>query len=158
MIKVVEKDGWFGEFVIQIYDKNTGELKEKRIKNRVMDTALNQLAETLLGNATDLEIKYLALGTDDTPITDADTQLGAEIFRTPPSVASVRTAVGQIETEFIVLDNEAVATIEEIGIFVGSTAGAGADTGTLLSRILWKKIKTDSEEITFKRIDKIVRG
>jgi hypothetical protein len=155
---MINKLGWQGEFVIQIRNKDTGEITEERIKNRVMDTVLNQLSETLLGNSTDLEIKYLALGTDDTPITDTDTQLGAEIFRTPPSVASARTATGSIETEFIVLDTEAVANIEEIGIFVGSTAGAGANTGTLLSRILWKKNKTDSEEFTFKRIDRIGRG
>jgi hypothetical protein len=154
----MSKIGWQGKFIIQIKDKARGKVTEEVINNRVMNAVLNQLSDTLLGDAPDLEIKYLALGTSNTPVSDGQIQLGAEIFRTQAVNGPVRTQTGQIETEFTVLDTEAVGTIEEIGIFVGSSATASANSGTLLSRILWHKEKTNSEEITFKRIDRMVRA
>ena len=154
----MSKIGWQGKFIIRVKNKITGKVTEEVINNRVMNVVLNQLSDTLMGNAPDLEIKYLALGISNAPVSDNQTQLGEEIFRTQPVNGPVRTQTGQIETEFIVLDTEAVGTIEEIGIFVGSSATASADTGTLLSRILWHKEKTNSEEITIKRIDRMVRA
>jgi len=106
----------------------------------------------------DLEIKYLALGTGNATITDSDTVLDSEIFRTAPSAAHARVATGQIETSFTVLDTEAVGDLKEIGIFCGSSATGSADTGTLLSRVLWTKTKSASEELTIKRVYKIVRA
>jgi hypothetical protein len=122
-----------------------------------MDTVLEQLVGCFKGDSPDIEIFYLALGTGNTAVTDTDTTLDTEIFRTPISVQT-DVDTGEILTEFIVLDSEAVGNIEEIGIFGGSTATASADTGTLISRILWSKIKTSSEEYTFRRTDKITRG
>jgi len=155
---MINEIGYKGQFVIKVKNKITGETTEEIINNRIMNAALNKLVEVLEGNAPDLEIKYLAVGTGNTAITDTDTQLATEIFRTEPVVDTTRTATGQAETEFVLLDSEAVAQIEEIGIFCGSTAGAGANTGTLLSRILWSKNKTNSEEISIKRVDRMVRA
>jgi hypothetical protein len=56
------------------------------------------------------------------------------------------------------LDAEAVGNLEEIGIFCGSTATSSVNTGTLMSRILFKKTKTANEEITIRRTDKVVRA
>ena len=123
-----------------------------------MDTVLDQLVDTLKGSSSDLEIEYLALGTGNTPITDTDTTLDTEIFRTAYTTRDDAAGTGVLKHTFIVLDSEAVATIEEIGIFGGSTATATADTGTLISRILWNKVKTNQEEIQFVRTDTIGRG
>ncbi len=155
---MINEIGFKGQFVITVKDKVTGKITEETINNRIMNVALNKFIEVLEGNAPDLEIKYLAVGTGNAAITDTDTQLSSEIFRTEPVIDTTRIATGQSETEFTLLDSEAVAQIEEIGIFCGSTAGAGANTGTLLSRILWSKNKTNSEEITIKRTDKVVRA
>lgn len=127
------------------------------VKNRIMDTVLTQLIASMKGVSPDLEIEYLALGDSDTPVTDSDTQLGNEIFRT---AYATRTdgITGELKHNFVVLDNEAVGTIKEIGIFGGSTATATANSGTLISRILWSRVKTSSEEIQFIRTDKIARG
>jgi hypothetical protein len=147
-----EQLGVLGGYEIYI----NGEFKEF-VKNRLMDTVLSQMIGIYRGQSTNLEILYLALGTDNTAVTDTDTALGNEIFRTPVSTSS-NVTTGEILTEFVVLDNEAVASIEEIGIFGGSGASGAADSGTLISRILWSKTKTSSEEITFRRTDKVVRG
>ncbi|KNY24850.1 hypothetical protein [Pseudobacteroides cellulosolvens] len=155
---MIDKVGWDGTWYITTKNKITGAITEEKIKNRIMNAALNAFADCLLGITPNYEIKYMAVGTSSAPITDTDTKLGSEIFRVQPVAAPTRTNTGEITTEFQILDSEAVATIEEIGIFCGSTATSSADTGNLLSRILWHKVKSSSEELTFKRVDKIQRG
>lgn len=152
-----ENTSYQGTFIIETKDLQTGEIKTEVVKNKIMDTVLSQLIGALQGNSPNLEIKYCALGTSNTPITVLDTKLGNEIFRTP-IVSQSGTATGEVTTDFLVLATEAVGSIEEIGIFGGSTATSTKDTGTLISRILWSKTKTNSEELTIKRIDKILRG
>jgi len=150
---VTDKLGISGGYDIYINGKYS-----ETVKNRLMDTVLTQIIGMYKGDAPDLQIYYLALGTGNTAITDTDTTLDTEIFRTPLAVATTDVGTGEILNEFIVLDTEAVGNIEEIGIFGGSTATAAADSGTLISRILWSKVKSNSEEITFRRTDKVVRG
>jgi hypothetical protein len=155
---MIEKLGWNGKFKIIVKNTETGEITEEIKINRVMNTVLDKLIKTLQGDAPDLEIEYLALGTGSTAITDTDAALDTEIFRTPYTVRDDTTGNGIMEHTFVVLDTEAVATIEEIGIFAGAAAGAAADSGTLISRILWHKVKTASEEIQFIRTDTIERS
>lgn len=154
---MIDKIGWQGIWNIQIKNKDTGQIEETQIKNRVMNAALDELLKVLQGNTTDLEVAYLALGTSNTAVTDTQTQLGTEIFRTQLQSSS-KTGTGELTSLFIVLDSEAVGQIEEIGIFGGSSASASANSGTLISRILWSRNKTASEEIQFTRIDRIVRS
>lgn len=149
---MINKFGVQGNFEIFVNGKF-----DTKINNRVMNEVLDQMAELYQGNAADLEIKYLALGTGNTAVTNTDAVLDNEIFRTP-IVSQTKVGTGEVLTEFIVLDTEAVGNIEEIGIFGGAAASASADTGTLISRVLWPKIKSNSEEITFRRIDKVVRS
>ena len=148
---------WQGLWKIRVIDKNTKEvLEETEIKNRIMNLALDEMLKALQGLTPDLDIAYMALGTSNTPLTNNDLTLGAEIFRTPP-ISQNKTATGELTTVFTVLDSEAVAQIEEIGIFGGSGATITADTGTLISRVLYSRNKTNSEEIQFTRIDRVVR-
>lgn len=154
MIKKVQDNaqGLYGCFDIYVNGKI-----HTRKKNTIMNTVLDQVIRCYLAESPDLEIKYLALGTGNTAVTNSDTQLDNEIFRTPITVQE-ETGVGVLKTEFIVLDTEAVAQIEEIGIFGGSSASASANTGTLISRILWSKNKTNSEELNIIRTDRVVRA
>jgi len=141
-----------GKFEISI----NGKLVET-IENKLMNAVLEAYSRSLLGTAPDIEIAYLALGTGSTAPTNTDTQLQTEVFRTP-IVSLAETSTGVIESLFIVLSAEAVAVVEEIGIFGGTTAGAGANSGTLLARVLWHHDKTASEEIQFKRTDTVRRA
>jgi hypothetical protein len=151
-----ENSGWLGIWKIKSKDIITGKIKQDEIKNRVMDTALNELMKVIEGLSTDLEIKYLAVGTDNTPVTDSDLILGNEIFRT--GYISRERVNNETTTIFTILDNEAVDHIEEIGVFGGSSATIITDSGTLISRILWSRNKTSTEEIQFTRIDRMVRA
>jgi hypothetical protein len=158
MINVGEKTKWMGTWNIKVLDKNTKEiLEEIEIQNRIMDAALDELAEVFLGTAPDLQVEYLGLGTSNTPLTNTQTMLVSEIFRAP-YISQDKTGVGEITTTFYVIDIEAVAQIEEIGIFAGSGATVTKDSGKMISRILWSRNKTSNEEIHFTRKDSLSRG
>jgi hypothetical protein len=152
-----EKTLWDGIFEIRIKNKLTGEVKTEEVHNRLMNMALQEMVKPLTGTAANLEIKYLALGTGSTAVTDNDAALATEIFRVADTSLSAN-ATGQVTSEFVVLDSEAVATIEEIGIFGGTSATLTANVGICISRILWHHVKTNTEEITFRRIDTLTRG
>jgi len=153
---MIDKCSWSGLFKIKILNKD-GTVQEETIKNMIMDSVINELARTLEGESVDLEIKYLALGTDDTAVSADQTGLGNEIFRVPRTdIDNVDT--GEIETQFILRYNEANQHIKEIGIFVGTTATATPESGKMLSRILWDKNKNENMEFVFTRTDLISRG
>jgi len=133
-------------------------IKEEVVKNRIMDQALDKEAEILKCVAPDLEIKYVAIGTGTTALTNTDTQLANEVFRVIPSNPPTKTATGEITTEFVVLETEAQVEIKEVGIFCGSAATATANSGTLLSRVLWNFDKRSNIELSITRVDRIVRG
>ena len=154
---MIDQNKYAGYFEIVTRDKNSGTIRSEIIPNRIMDAALNAMADILDGVAPDIEIKYLAVGTGNTPVTDTDATLDTEIFRTQPTVDPARVSTGVIETTFMLLDSEAVGDLKEIGIFAGAAASATVDTGTLIARVLWTKTKSSAEEISIKRIDKVGR-
>lgn len=148
--------GWQGKFEIKVKENDI--IKEEySIENRITNTALDAIINILDNIDPDLDIKFLAIGTDNTPLDDNDTQLGNEIFRTQ-FLTSNNDAVGQFTTTFAVLDAEAVGTWEEIAIFTGDSATITPDSGIMLSRILFNRTKTALEEVDITRIDKVIRA
>ena len=146
-----------GVWQIEHLDKNKNVFKTEFLKNRITNVGLNTWANALIGNSTDIEIKRLALGTDDTAINDNDTTLGSEVFRVEDIDLEIST-VGQTKSVFEITETEALAEIKEIGIFCGSTATGTTDTGTMLSRILWDIDRTSgASSIRFIRLDTFER-
>jgi len=143
--------GWFGDFEIITEDEKF------IIKNRITNAGLNLLRDALNGEVTSCEIKYLALGTGSTAINDNDTQLANEIFRSQ-FVSTTKPDIGQLEKTVVILDSEAVAPIEEIGIFAGVTASSVTNSGIMISRVLYSRNKTNLESIQIVRRDSIQRG
>jgi hypothetical protein len=157
---IKEKSKRFGEWEIKVKNIDTGITKIERVKNRLMDVALDEFMKPLYYAATlDFRIKIMAVGTSTTAVQNVDTQLGNEVFRCIPSVDPYSFGTGQVSTEFVLFSGDANVTIEEIGVFCGMFATVGSpNSGILLSRILWHHVKTSSEEITFNRLDSIIRG
>jgi hypothetical protein len=143
--------GWYGDFEIITEDERF------IIKNRITNAGLNLLRNALNGEVTSCEIKYLALGTGSNAINDSDTQLQNEIFRAQ-FISTTKPDIGQLEKTILILDNEAVAPIEEIGIFAGVTASSTTNSGIMISRVLYSKNKTNLESIQIVRRDSIQRG
>lgn len=126
------------------------------ILNKVTDQFLNNLISYLTSEEhVSMDIKYLAVGDG---AEELDDRLGNETFRVQYSVAPARTEnVGEVKTEFIILANEAIGKIKEIGIF-GGDATSEKDSGFMISRIPWEYEKTGSDEFVIIRTDIIRRG
>jgi len=126
------------------------------IYNKVTNQFLNNLILALTSISPQaMNIKYLAVGNGST---EYDNKLGNEFFRVQYSTAPARTEnVGEVKTEFILLPNEAIGNITEIGIF-GGNATSTKDSGFMISRIPWNYEKTGSDEFIIVRTDLIRRG
>ena len=94
----------------------------------------------------------MAVGSDNTPPTLADTTLGTETFRKARTSQS-KPAAGQTRYVAYLDPTEANGAIEEIGWFAGAGAGAGADTGIMIARLLYSHTKTNIESLQIERID-----
>lgn len=142
-----------GHWTIEV--RVNGELKETiELDNQLTEAYRQAILNQLAGNtAVDLEIKYLAVGTDNTPATAQDTTLGAELFR---SVPTAKTVMGTFMQTYWVLTNEqANGSLREIGVFAGD-ATASPNTGTMISRIVISLEKNDTMEVTFIRKDYVI--
>ena len=132
-------------------------VKTEILHNQITNVALNALINALDNIDPNLELKYIAIGTDDSPLDPSDTTLGTEIFRASVDTSN-NNATGEFTTTFTILDSEAVGSWREIAFFCGDSATASANTGIMLSRLLYSREKTNSEEIQFSRVDSISRS
>lgn len=139
-----------GHYRIEIRRK--GELVRVIELDNTLTEAYRQaiLGQLKDGTGADLEIKYLAVGTNSTPSTSSDTKLGAEIYRSSPTSQEIQG--GTLVTTWVLTNEQVNAHLREIGVFIGN-ATSTADSGTLMSRINIDIIKTDAEELTFIRSD-----
>lgn len=131
---------------------------DKLVKTISLDNVLTELYRQAvmdsLMQGTSIEVKYFAVGTDDTPATASDTKLGAEVFRSVPTYQEKTTA--GLVTTWVLTAEQANYYLKEIGVFIGSSATSSADTGIMMSRINIDIQKTSAVEITFRRTDYII--
>ena len=139
---------------VTAFDLN-GEIKDvTEFKNAVMNVGFNMVRDFFKGDVADGEIKYLAVGTSNAAIDVTDTTLTTEIFR---KVMTTQTsgATGVLVSLVYIAPAEAVAAIEELGWFAGAAAGAAADSGIMLSRVLYTRNKTALESLQVQRTDTV---
>lgn len=153
----MKQDKWTRDGVIEITVKRNGIIISKDVvKNLIMDIVLDEMSGQLVGEPSDLEIKYCALGTGNTAPTGSDTLLDTEIYR------GYRTDLfefnAEVVSEFIFLTGEGTGAIKEIGIFGGASATSSVDSGRLLARFLYDRVKTANDEWIVRRMDILRRG
>ena len=135
----------------------------KEMKNLITTVGLNMIRDGLYGpgGAQDLEVKVMAVGTDNTAPALTDTTLGNEVFRKARTSQSKPADAQMIYTQYL-LPSEAVGVIEELGWFAGALVNpaspGGVDTGILTSRVLYSYVKTNIESITVERTDTFQEG
>jgi hypothetical protein len=152
---IQEGNGWQGEY--QIIVTGPSGTETVYIKNAITNAGLNMLRDALKGDITNAKLEYIAVGTSSASINNADTSLTSEFFRTPITSYAIG-GTGILNTTGILLDNEAVGQIEELGFFAGSTASSATNSGIMISRILFSRNKTNLESIQINRTDTIGRA
>jgi hypothetical protein len=123
--------------------------KIKEFNNLITNILLDEMISILAGYASNIDIRYLAVGTDNTAVAADDIVLGAEFKRTKYISRELTSppTYGEIVTDFYLSAGEGNTTIEELGIFCGNTATENADSGNLISHVLWNYTKTSSVEL-----------
>lgn len=135
-----------GNVKIVIRDALTGKIKStQEVHNVVVTTGKNSIADALRGNTAVGEITYCALGTGTAAATEADTELGTEIFRKLISVRSATDNVATFETFYTT--SEGNGTLKEAGLF-GDDASGTADSGTLFCRVQINRTKTSADTLS----------
>ncbi|MFX1499404.1 MAG: hypothetical protein ACFFDH_00410 [Promethearchaeota archaeon] len=162
MIKIEENIKISGDILVRIKNKNTGEEKKIILHNQITNNYLDEIIKPIYAGTPDCETKFLAFGTDNSTPSASNPTLGTETYRIADTSLG-RSDTGQVTSEYVLDGADYVAevpagTIEEIGFFAGSSAaawgaGAGKDTGLLVSRLLFDYDITADEEIYFQRIE-----
>lgn len=150
--KFISMLDWQGKIKVKALDANGKVVQEDIINNTITSAGKNLLAKALR-ESTDCEIKFIAIGSDSTAASTADTQLGTETFRKAVT-SQIAGGTGVTVTNLYVAPEEAVGTIAEIGFFSG-TASATTNSGTLYARVLYSRTKTAVESIQIERTDTI---
>ncbi len=151
------KLSWHSNVRITVRSVTGQVLDVREYHNLIVNVGLNMLRDVLAGDVSDGEIKYIALGSDNTPPAVTDTLLGTETFRKAVTSSS-KPAVGQWKSVYYIAPAEAGGVIEEMGWFAGAAAGGGADTGILVARVLYSRVKTKLESINVERLDRFEEG
>lgn len=123
--------------------------KIKEFNNLITNLLLDEMIGILGGYVPNIDIRYLGIGTDNTAVAATDTILGTEYYRNF-YIARGLTApptYGEIVIDFYITSSEGNTTIEELGIFGGSNANDSANTGILISHVLWNYVKTSAVEL-----------
>lgn len=136
-----------GTYRFTIRDAITGKIKRKyTYKNLITTAGMAAIASRMTNPAPSgtMLINKFAIGTGTNAPALGDTQLQTETYRN--DVAS-RTSSGRIAYVTGFLDAvEATGTFREAGLFMDGLAGA--NTGTLLSRVAINVVKSNTETLT----------
>ncbi len=151
---MIDSWAWRGRIrVIATYKDGTQQIDE--FSNLITDAGISLLRDALKGTATDCQIKYLALGSDNTVPAGSDTTLGAEEFRKVVTRREDDGAGGLITTVIISAFEANDFVTEEIGWFATPTATSATDSGILVARVLYTRAKTELESLQIERTDTI---
>jgi hypothetical protein len=123
-------------------------LEEKQVKNLVATVGRSVIAQRLANTTTYTGIiNYGVLGSSSTAVTNADTQLGTEVFRKVVASASFTTNAAFMDFFYSKADTN--GTYNEFGTFIDGSAGA--NTGQLFTHVLtggWVKSSSVSMTIS----------
>ena len=155
----VKKTIWkpYCNVVITVRDLEGNILEQVKLKNTIVMVGRKMWRDMLKGTIADGQLKRCAVGDGAAAITDADIKLGNEVFRKAFTAESTPADDEYITTCYIT-PAEAIGLIEEIGWFAGAAAGAAADSGIMVSRVLWSRNKTALESVQIDRHDTVAEG
>lgn len=121
--------------VIKSIDKATGKvISETKVHNTIVNSGLERIAR-LLGNVgSPSAFSHIALGTDDTTVTNSDTALGVEVEREAATVSYEADYKCKFEKVFSVGSGTSYS-IKEVGIFDGASVSGST---------MWARLNTNN--------------
>ena len=148
-----ERIGWTGLVTVRVYDQNGNTIDVWQKKNLITDAGKNLVRDALKGTTTDLKIKYVALGSNNTAPAGSQTTLLSEQFRKAITLQSAGSTGIVTTTGFIAAAEATTFTTQEIGWFAGPSATASANTGIMIARVLYSRTKSALESLEIDRTD-----
>jgi len=155
ILKPKSKFIWRYNVKITAFDLD-GNIKDvQEFHNLIMTVGKNMFRDGLQGVITDLKIKRLGIGGTATAVNIAQTTLISEFFRKAvTSYAPGATGI-LVSTTYIAPYEANTPRIEELGWFCGVLATDTANSGIMISRVLYSKQKTELESLQIARTDTI---
>lgn len=113
-----------GNLYIVLTDENGQVKQEEYVKNLVVNTGKNYIAQRIANNTTAV-MNYMSVGTSSASPGVANTALGAEIAASRVTIGAANTSVSSNTTTYVATFPPATGTgaIVEAGIFNDSSAG-----------------------------------
>jgi len=143
---------WSGLVRVTITPLDGGPVEVSEFPNLITTDGKNLVRDALRGVTTDLAIKYLGVGTDNTAPSAGQHTLIAESMR--KAVTSQSTpGNGQTKTTVYLSGTDANVGINELGWFAGPLATGSAGSGVMVARVLYAHTKTSLESIQVDRTD-----
>jgi hypothetical protein len=151
-VKIHDRISWRGRIRVRTRNVVTGREEVQSLDNLIVNPGLNMARDFLRGTQSDGQIKYMGWGDSTTAVSSTQAALGNEAGRKAITSRS-SSGPGVLVTTTYLAPAEAVGTIGELGWFASTGATAVADSGIMLARVLYSKVKTELESITVDRID-----
>lgn len=152
----VARLAWRGRVRI-VARRADGSVEVDEFENLITDAGLNLIADALTGAVSTPEIRYVALGSSNTPVSANQTALGDERFRKQVSQQTNPNTGEAVSIVYIAPFEATDFMIQEIGWFAGPDATDQAGSGILLARVLYSRAKSDLESLQITRTDTIGR-
>jgi len=136
-----------GKYLFTLRDEKTNKItKLYRYNNLVPTVGRTLLANNLTDNSptNDPFVNYVALGSNAAAPTNADTQLGTEVYRNTTASATNSNNIAYVTGFFSAAETS--GTYAEAGIFANGTASA--NSGVLVSHVAISVTKSGVETLT----------
>lgn len=140
MLIDVDKMNALGRVQIQLFDSE-GNLKDEQIvKNLVVTTGLNHIADRLGASSPATRMSHMEVGTDNTAAAASDTALGTAISGSRVALTSQTVSTNTVQYIGDFPAGTGTGAIVEAGIFNASSSG------TMLCRTIFSVVNKASDD------------
>jgi hypothetical protein len=142
----VDKMNALGRVHIQVFDADKNLIEEQTVKNLVVTTGLNHIANRLGASSPATRMSHMEVGTGSTAAAANDTALGAAISSSRVALTSQTVSTNTVEYVGDFPAGTGTGAVTEAGVFNASSGG------TMLCRTVFSvvnKASADTLKITW---------
>lgn len=142
----VDKMNALGRVHIQVFDADMNLIEEQTVKNLVVTTGLNHIADRLGASSPATRMSHMEVGTGSTAAAAGDTALGSAIASSRVALTSQTVSTNTVEYVGDFPAGTGTGAVTEAGVFNASSGG------TMLCRTVFSvvnKAAADTLKITW---------